>query len=132
MSQLQNSLQLEQSIYGTTLVSPASVVPTVSGTLRTVAGGPIRITGVVAIVTTVFTSTVTTFNMGTAAGATTLFNATALTSLTVGTTLVGIPTPAAPVVAAAGLISWIASVANTGQLQVYISYIPVIAGVTVV
>jgi hypothetical protein len=132
MSQLQNSLQLEQSIYGTTLVSPASVVPTVSGPLRTIAGGPIRITSIVAIVTTVFTSTVTTLNVGTAAGATTLFNAVALTSLTVGASLIGIPTPAAPVVAAVGTIPWIASAGNTGQLQIYISYIPVIAGVTVV
>lgn len=132
MSALVNSMQLEQSIYGTTLVSPAAVVPTVSGNLRTISGGPIRITGVVAVVTTVFTATVTTFNVGTAAGATTLFNAAALTALVVGATLVGIPTPSAPVVAAAGFVTWIASAANTGQLAIYISYIPVIAGVTVV
>lgn len=125
MSVLVQPQQVREATYGVQLISPAQVAPTVSANLWNVSGGPVRITSVVAVVTTVFTSTVTTLNVGTAAGATTLFNAVALTSLAVGTVLVGTPTTASPVIAANGGISWIASAANTGQLQIYFSYIPV-------
>jgi hypothetical protein len=127
MSALVQSQQLREALYGTTLISPAQVAPTVSANLWNVSGGPIRITGAIAVVTTAFTGTATTLNMGTAAGATTLFNAAVLTSLAVGAVLVGIPTPSVPVVAAPGGISWIASAGNTGQLQIYLSYIPAIS-----
>lgn len=128
MSALVKAEQLREALYGTTLVSPASVVPNVApGNLWAVSGGPVRITSVVAVVTTVFTGTATTLNVGTAAGATALFNAAVLTSLTVGSVLVGIPTTQTPVIAANGNITWQASAANTGQLQVYFSYIPIIA-----
>src|SRR5260370_756118 len=99
MSALVKAEQLREALYGVTLVSPASVVPNVSpGNLWAVSGGPIRITSVVAVVTTAFTGTATTLNTGTAAGATTLFNAAVLTSLTVGSVLVGVPTTQTPVV----------------------------------
>lgn len=123
--------QVRQATYGLQIVSPAAVVPTGSTTLWTIAGGPVRITGVYAVVTTVFTGTVTTLNVGAVGNATALFNAAVLTSLTVGTVLVGVPTPAAPVIVANGTVTWIASAGNTGQLQIYFNYIPLIPGVTV-
>jgi hypothetical protein len=131
MSVLVKPDQVRQATYGSQIISPAQVVPTGSTTLWTIAGGPIRITGVYAVVTTVFTATVTTLNIGAAGSATNLFNAAALTSLTVGSVLVGAPTPAVPVVVANGTVTWIASAGNTGQLQIYFNYIPLIPAVTV-
>ena len=66
--------------------------------------------------------------MGTAGGATTLFNAAATGTLAVGSVLIGTPTPAVPVVASVGNITWVLSGADTGQFQVYLSFVPVIAG----
>lgn|SRR5487761_260527 len=131
MSALVQPDQVRAAMYGRQIISAASVVPTGSTTLWTIAGGPIRITGVYAVVTTVFTGTVTTLNVGAVGTANSLFAAAVLTSLTVGTALVGIPAPAAPVVVANGTVTWIASAGNTGQLQIYFNYIPLIPGVTV-
>jgi hypothetical protein len=104
-----------------------SVVPTVSGPLATVTGN-VLITGIWCVVTTVFTATVTSLNIGTIAGSSSLLSAAALASASVGTWFNGIPTSAAPVPAASGTIPWIAGATNTGQLKVYISYVPLDAG----
>jgi hypothetical protein len=125
MSVLVQAQQVREATYGIQLVSPTEVVPSVSGSLWTVSGGPIRVTSLVAVVTTVFTATVTSLNIGTLAGASTLINAAALANAAVGTVFVGIPTSSVPVIAAPGGITWIAGAANTGQVQVYMSYIPV-------
>lgn len=125
--------------YGMLVTKGPQVVPTVSGNLYVVTGS-VLITSFFALVTTVFTATVTTLSIGTAAGATTLINAAALTSATVGTwfnspvgptafyngTNVTQPLPAGP-----GGITWIASATNTGQLKTYICYVPLEAGASI-
>jgi hypothetical protein len=86
------------------------------------------------MVTTVYTSSVTTLNIGSAAGATTLLNAGVLTSLPVGGVLASLATPNAysstsgPILVAPGFITWQASAANTGQIQVFIGWVPLAAG----
>jgi hypothetical protein len=128
---LRQAQQVRAASYGPQIISPAQVAPTVSGNLWTVAGGSISITSLIVVVTTVFTATATTLNVGTAGGATTLLNAGVLTSLGVGAVVVGIPILGTPVVAAAGFITWIASAGNTGQVQVYLSYLPLDTGASV-
>jgi len=128
--------------YGMLTTKGPSVAPTSSGNLAAVSG-PCLITSLWLIVTTVFTGTATTLNVGTAAGATTLVNAATLTSLAVGSVITGAPIPNAssywnsqsntlvnvgPIVAATGNITWIASAGNTGQLQAYIGWVPLAAG----
>ena len=44
MSALVRAEQLRESLYGTTLTSPAATVPTTTGNLWAVTAGPIRIT----------------------------------------------------------------------------------------
>lgn len=128
-------LQIRIASVGPQLLSGPSVIPTVSGTLWTVANGAISITGVFALVTTAFTATVTTMSAGATlsggASATALFNATAVTSAGVGTWLTGAPTPSSPVVAVPGNITWIASAGNTGQVKLYLNYIPLSFDATV-
>ncbi len=137
MSVLINADQLRQVTYGVTPSKGPSVVPTGSTGLFVVSGGPVRITGITAVVTTVFTATATTLNMGAIVAATgvasavSLFSAATLTSLPVGAVLTGIPTPAVPIEVAVGNVTWIASAGNTGQLQVYLSYIPAVPGAVV-
>jgi hypothetical protein len=103
----------------------------------------VAITSVRLVVTTVFTGTSTTLNMGCnvtgSANATALFSAATLTSLTVGTVVTatlaaitaGPPALTGAVIATVGNITWIASAGNTGQVQVYLSYIPLDAAASV-
>jgi hypothetical protein len=119
-------------------VKGPSVVPSTTGNLAVVSG-TVLITGIYAVVTTVFTATGTTLSVGTtgtstsggtatAAGVTLVPVTTVLTSLAVGALILGLPTPSAPVPASAGNITWLASATNTGQLKVYIMYVPLDAG----
>jgi hypothetical protein len=129
--------------YGMLTTKGPSVAPTSSGNLAVVSG-PCLITSLWLIVTTVFTGTATTLNIGTAAGTTTLANAATLTSLAVGSVVTGTPVPNAtsvwngsavitvgPVVAATGFLTWIASASNTGQLQAFIGWVPLAIGAQV-
>jgi len=108
-----------------------SVVPTSLGNLATVTGN-VLITGIYGVVLTAITATATTLNVGTAASATSLINAEAVTSLAVGQVVTSNETtpvtPAAPVVAAAGHITWQASASNTGAIKFYICYVPLDPG----
>ena len=104
-----------------------SVVPTSTGNLATVTG-TVLITSCYAMVTTAFTAAATSLDIGTTANPTNIANVATLTSLVVGQYLASPVTPSAPVLAAAGNITWLASAGNTGQLKVYIVYVPLDAG----
>ena len=127
--------QARAATFGRQLLSAAVAIPTGSTTLWTVSGGPVLITNVELIVVTAMSGTVTTVNIGTVAGATTLMNAQAVTSALAGATFGGIPVLSSPgvgsVQANVGAITWIASAGNTGTAQVGLSFIPLVPGATV-
>jgi hypothetical protein len=133
------SQQLRAATYGPQLFTAAQSAPTGSTTLWNVSGGVVGITSVQVVVTTAMSGTATTLNIGCmvagSASATALLNAGVLTSLGVGAELLGIPVLSSPglgsVLATVGPVTWIATAANTGACQVYLSYIPLTPGATV-
>lgn len=139
---------------GTQVVKSAAVVPNAAAAnLFTVTGGAVLVTSLVGKVTTVFTSTATTLSMGPkpttgSANATGIHSATVLTSAalgswiapalssgvaTTGIVAAGIAWPqnGSAFVCDAGFITYQASAANTGQIQWYLSYIPLDDGAAV-
>jgi hypothetical protein len=154
MSNFIQGYQLRTLKYGNQVTKSAAVVPNASASdLFTVSGGAVLVTSLVGKVTTVFTSSSTTLNMGPApttgtANAAGIHDATVLTSAAVGAWVVpllasGIAT--AGVVADAigwlsdegsfvcdqGFITYQASASNTGQIEWYLSYIPLDTGASV-
>lgn len=131
VSPAKQAQQVRAAQWGPEIISDPQSAPTSSTPLWVVSGGSILITSLSVVVTTAMSATATTLNIGTAGGATTLLSAGTLTSLTVGSVVAGIPVLTAgfpaftgAVTAAPGNITWIATAANTGQCQVYLSYIP--------
>jgi hypothetical protein len=135
--------QLRFMTYGPQLVGPNIIPPTVSTTLWTVSGGNVAITSLSIICTVAMSATATTLNIGCfvagSSSATNLLNAGTLTSIGVGASVAtplvaltaGMPALTGAVIATAGAINWIASATQTGQCQVYLSYIPIDAGAAV-
>lgn len=147
--------QLRTLQLGNLVTKSAAVVPNASAAnLFVVSGGAVLITSLVGKVATVFTSTVTTLNMGPApttgtANATGIHNATVLTSAALGAWIT--PTLASGVATAgvvangiswpeldggdfivdAGNITYQASAANTGQITWYLTYVPLDNGASV-
>lgn len=147
--------QLRTLQLGNQVVKSAAVVPNAApANLFVVSGGAVLITSLVGKVSTVFTSTVTTLNMGAAptvgtANASAIHASTVLTSAALGAWV----TPAlSSGIAGAGVvangISWVendggdfivdagnityqASAANTGQIVWYLTYIPLDTGASV-
>lgn len=133
---------------------PAVVPNAAAGNLFTVSGGAVLIRGLIGKVTTVFTGTATTLNMGAApttgtANATAIHAVTVLTSAALGawvTPLLGsgigtigvvangiswIENDGGPFVVDAGNITYQASAANTGQIKWYLMYVPLDDGASV-
>lgn len=152
MSTIIQGYQLRTLLMGDQVIKGPAVVPTSSETtLYTVSGGRIYVTSLVGIVTTVFTSTATTLTMGPkpttgTANADGIHDATILTSAALGAWIIPALTSG---VAGAGLVvdglAWInegnsgfmmdqgtieyeASAANTGQIEWYLSYVPLDTG----
>lgn len=136
ISPAKQAQQLRAATFGPQIVSAAVVIPTGSTTLWNVQNGPVSITNVELIVVTAMSATVTTVNIGCfvagSANATALLNAGAVTSLTAGAAVAGIPVLSSPglgsVIATIGAVTWIASAGNTGTAQVALSYIPLVPG----
>jgi hypothetical protein len=133
---------------------PAVVPNAAPGNLFTVSGGAVLITSLIGKVTTVFTASATTLNMGAApttgtANASAIHAITVLTSAAVGAWVtpvlasgiatVGIVANAiswtendgGQFVVDAGSITYQASAANTGQIKWFLTYLPLDDGASV-
>lgn len=154
MSAIIQGYQLRTLNLGSQVIKAAAVVPNAAAAnLFTVSGGAVLVTSLFGKVTTVFTSTATTLNMGPkpttgTANAVGVHDATILTSAALGawvTPLLASGIATAGIVADgigwmadgtgfvcdAGTITYQASAANTGQIEWYLTYIPLDSGASV-
>lgn len=147
--------QLRTLQLGNQVTKGPAVVPNAApGNLFVVTGGAVLITGLVGKVTTVFTGTATTLNMGVApttgtANASAIHAITVLTSAALGAWVTpALTSGVGGVGVVANGISWVqndggdfivdsgnityqASAANTGQIQWYLTYVPLDTGASV-
>lgn len=154
MSVLIQGYQLREIAFGSQVIKSAAVVPNGSETtLFTVTGGAVLVTSLIGKVTTGFTSTATTLTMGPkpttgTANASGIHDETVLTSAALGSWVVpaladGIATAGivadgiawlqngSGFVCDAGTIEYEASAANTGQIEWYLTYVPLDTGASV-
>jgi hypothetical protein len=137
--------QLRELLYGSQVIKAAAVVPQSSTALFTVSGGNVLVTSLIGFVTTVFTGTATTLSMGAGSPGITIHDATILTSAALGSFVtplvasgvatagvVGLSTflPTSPLVVGAN-INYEASAGNTGQIEWYLTYVPLDTGASV-
>lgn len=155
MSSMVKGVQQRQLSFGYQVLKAASALPqTATGTLFTVSGGAVLVTGLFGLVTTVIQNQACTLALGTVpttgtAGTTSLATATSIQAKEVGTWVgvqaasgvggalvvgtnasVSVFNPTAFVVSA-GTISWTTSASNTGQMKWYLTYIPLDNGASV-
>ncbi len=150
--------QLRTLNQGSIVTKAAAALPqTATGTLFTVAGGAVLVTGLVGIVTTVVQSSDPVLSLGTAptvgtAQTSGIATTTVLTSAEVGTLVTvassaGLPTGlvvmataaksgssvflANPFLVSAGTITWTTGASKTGAMKWYLTYIPLDDGASV-